>query len=73
MPVGNVVQNRDASTLFEVPLNLEKEGLAGMVLKTLKLPNPPADLTEWTNMVARYDAPTQEVHIALGRQVCCRA
>ena len=65
VPVGNVVQNRDASTLFEVPLNLEKEGLAGMVLKTLKLPNPPADLTEWTNMVARYDAPTREVHIAL--------
>ena len=65
VPVGNVVQNRDASTLFEVPLNLEKEGLAGMVLKTLKLDNPPADLTEWTNMVARYDAPTQEVHIAL--------
>lgn len=65
VPANHVIQNCDAATLFEVPLNLEKEGLADMVLQTLHLDNPPADLTEWRNMVARYDAPDKYVKIAL--------
>ncbi len=62
---GNVVQNQDAESLLEVPLLLEKEGLARMVCRELCLPDCPADLTEWLAMVERAHHPQGAVHIAL--------
>lgn len=62
---NNVVQNMDAKSLYEVPLMLEKEGLANMVCERLELKCGPADLTEWIQIVEREKHAKDTVKIAL--------
>ena len=62
---NNVVQNMDAESLYEVPLMLEKEGLANMVCERLELKCGPADLTEWIKIVEREKNAKDTVKIAL--------
>ncbi len=62
---GNVIQNLDVQCLYEVPLLLEKEGLARCVLAELGLSNPPADLTAWRAMTKSLRELTETVNIAL--------
>ena len=62
---NNVVQNMDAESLYEVPLMLEKEGLADMVCERLELKCGPVDLTEWINIVERERNAKDTVKIAL--------
>lgn len=46
-----VIQNKDSEILYEVPLELEREGLANVVCEKLKLKCQSPDLKEWTNIV----------------------
>jgi CTP synthase len=62
---SNVIQNLDADYLYEVPLMLEKEGLARAVLTELGLENRPANLDSWREMVKAHKALTKEIHVAL--------
>lgn len=48
-----VIQNLDAETLYEVPLMLEKEGLAEIACRKLEIDCPEPTLGEWTAMVDR--------------------
>lgn len=61
----NVIPNLTASTLYEVPLLLEREGLTDVVVRRLGLTCKIPDLTEWTAMVERAKNPTGKVEIAL--------
>jgi len=61
----NVVQNGDAPTIYKVPINLEKEGLALAVIARLKLDVQPLDLEEWEAIVERITSPRRHVKIAL--------
>lgn len=61
----NVLQNCDCSVLYEVPLMMEKEGLARAACKCLNLPCPEPDLAEWSAMVENLKHPQQEVTVAL--------
>jgi len=61
----SVIQNIDANHLYEVPLLLEKEGLAQLVLQKVKLENRKPDLTEWENMVSKIKNLKETVKIAL--------
>lgn len=47
----NVITNMDAETLYEVPLMLEKEGLATKVCHILNLRCQKPDLSEWKQVV----------------------
>ncbi len=60
-----VIQNATASTLYEVPLMLEREGLADVVCRKLELPFRKPDLAEWTAMVERIKNAHRRVQIAL--------
>lgn len=60
-----VIQNMDAEVLYEVPLMLEKEGLAEIVCKRLGLDCSAPDLTEWEEMVSRQKNLSKSVTIAL--------
>ena len=62
---GNVIQNSDVETLYDVPLMLEREGLADAVCKVLALENREADLTEWRTLTDRFKNPVKQVQIAL--------
>lgn len=61
----DVIQNLTAPSLYEVPLWLEKEGLADSVCHHLGLPDKKPDLNEWTEMVNRAKNADKTVTIGL--------
>lgn len=61
----DVIQNLTAPSLYEVPLWLEKEGLARAVCHHLGLPDSTPDLAEWTQMVERTKNAVRKVTIGL--------
>lgn len=65
IPGESVIQNMDAEVLYEVPLMLEKEGLASIVCKRLGLNCSEPDLKDWCDMVNRTKNCTNTVDIAL--------
>ena len=65
IPPENVIPNLTAGLLYEVPLMLEREGLADVVVRRLGLICHMPDLTEWATMVHRAKNPTGSVEIAL--------
>jgi CTP synthase len=60
-----VVESRDADTLYEVPLMLQKEGLDEIVVKHLGLDSGPADMTEWLALVNKVKNLTHKTRIAI--------
>jgi CTP synthase len=65
VPPGAVVQNGDAKTIYQVPLNLEGEGLADAVVRKLGLATNAPRLDEWGKIVERIMHPKHHVRIAL--------
>ncbi len=65
VPPRNVVQNGDAPTIYKVPLNLEREGLAEAVITRLRLEAKPLDLEGWESIVERIMHPRHHVKVAL--------
>ena len=65
VPTDHVMQNIDVETLYEAPLALEKEHLADIACKCLKLDNPTPDLSEWESMVNTIKHLSKDVTIAL--------
>ncbi len=65
IPVENAIPNLTAGLLYEVPLMLEREGLADVVVRRLGLICHMPDLTEWATMVHRAKHPSGTVEIAL--------
>ena len=51
IPSDCVIQNLDLDTLYEVPLELEKEGFAKIVCRRLGLKDNAPDLKSWSEMV----------------------
>lgn len=60
-----VIENRTASTIYEVPLIMESEGLDKIVLNKLNLPQAPPKLDEWRLMVHKIKNPDRSIKIAL--------
>lgn len=65
IPGNCVIQNMDAEVLYEVPLMLEKEGLADIVCRRLNLECHEPDLAEWKEMVEKQKNFKESVTIAL--------
>ncbi len=65
VPGSHVLQNLNASSIYEVPLMMEEEHLAQAVCDCLQLPCPEPDLSEWQEMVDRLQNPNKKVEIAL--------
>ena len=60
-----VIQNLTASTLYEVPLLLEKEGLCRVVCRKLGLNAGEPDMRHWHELVEQIHRATRSVTIAL--------
>ena len=65
IPVDHAIPNLTAPILYEVPLMLEREGLADVVVRRLGLICHAPDLTEWATMVHRAKNVHGTVTIAL--------
>ena len=61
----DVIQNLTAPSLYEVPLWLEKEGLADIVCEHLHLENRTPDLEDWNAMIDRIVNCNKKVTIGL--------
>jgi CTP synthase len=60
-----VVAARDVDTIYEVPLAFHEQGLDESVCKLLGLPQRPADLSRWEEIVRRVKAPRGRVRIGI--------
>ena len=62
---SEVIENMDASTIYEIPLMLEKQGLPQLVIEHLNLKCGDLDLSEWNEIVDRVKNPKGIIKIAL--------
>ncbi|MDQ2818414.1 MAG: CTP synthase [Candidatus Eremiobacteraeota bacterium] len=60
-----VVQSRDAQSIYQVPLNLEAEGLAEQVCRKFGFGDRPLDLEDWRAMVRSIQRPKDTISVAL--------
>jgi CTP synthase len=65
VPPECVVTCLDAGSIYEVPLNLEQEGLAVQAIELLQLEPRPLDITQWQTLVERMHRPIHTVEIAI--------
>jgi CTP synthase len=65
VPVEAVIPAEDASSIYEVPLRLECEGLAKQALHLLRLDARQPDLRDWQTLVERMKAPNRRIEIAI--------
>jgi CTP synthase len=65
VPVESIVNAPDASSIYEVPLIMERERLAEQAIELLELEQRIPDLSQWRTLVDRMYNSTQEVKIAL--------
>ena len=64
--LDSVIENLNASTIYEVPFLLKKENLDTVTLKKLGLPlREEPDLSVWKTFVSKLKDPNEEVRIAL--------
>lgn len=60
-----VIQNKNAASIYQVPLMMQEEGLDRIVLEKLNLQANESDMTEWRQMVEKITCPSKEVTIAI--------
>lgn len=60
-----VITAQDASSIYEVPLMMEREGLAQQALDLLHLDQRQPNLTQWQTLVERLYQPKHSVEIAI--------
>jgi len=60
-----VISAIDADTIYRIPILLNEQGLDDIVVDQLRLDVPPADLSEWKEVVEAITHPKEEVTIAM--------
>ena len=65
VPANHVLENLNASSIYEVPLMMEKEGLAQAVCECLDIPCPEPQLSDWYKLVDTIKTSKEKVKIAL--------
>jgi len=65
VPENSVISAIDADTIYRIPLLLNEQNLDDIVVEQLRLDVPPADLTEWKEVVDAITHPTNEVRVAI--------
>lgn len=64
LPKG-VITLPTVSSIYEVPLILEEEGLGDLVIESLRLPTSGRDMTKWRDMVEAINQPKETLPIAV--------
>ena len=60
-----VIENRTASTIYEVPLMMQQEGLDRIVLEKMEMKFDPSNMDTWEKMVFKINHPAKKVKIAV--------
>jgi CTP synthase len=62
---ADIISAPDVDYIYEVPLNLEAEGLGDRILRKFGFKARPRDLSDWQNLVKTIKNPRKEVKIAI--------
>jgi CTP synthase len=63
--LASVIPAKDAPNLYAIPLNLHEEGLDDLALEKLGLAAPPAELSEWRDLVSRMLKAKETARVAI--------
>ena len=65
LPIDRIISAPDIYSIYDVPVNFEKENLGATLLKTLGLPTRNKDLADWTALANRIKKINKEVTIGI--------
>ncbi|MFA5129488.1 MAG: CTP synthase [Patescibacteria group bacterium] len=65
VPESAVIASPDVSSIYQVPLNMLKEGAAECIRKTLKLPKRKIRMEAWQKLVRKMKTPSKPVRIGV--------
>lgn len=68
VPIENVISAPDIESIYDVPLNFERDKIGDMIERDLHMPKRATDLSEWRNFVIKTKkarSEGKEVHIAV--------
>jgi len=65
IPAENIISAPDIESIYEIPINFEKDGLSNRLLKLLSLRPRTTDLNDWRRMVERMRKADDIVPIAI--------
>ena len=60
-----VIENQTCSSIYEVPLMMQDQGLDDIVIKKLGLEDRPCDMTAWKEMVHKILNPSKDITVAI--------
>src|SRR5688572_9812385 len=60
-----VISAVDADDIYRIPMLLQEQGLDDIVVEKLKLEVPPADLSEWRQVVSSKLNPEAQINVAM--------
>ena len=60
-----VIECKDMKSIYEVPLALEEQNFASVVMKLLQVKERPADLKNWKKLVEKINNPKRTIKIAI--------
>ncbi len=64
--VDHIISAPDVESIYDVPLNFQKDNFGDLLLDSLKLPkDAPTDLSEWSDFVARIKKGGPEVRVGI--------
>ena len=62
---GAVIESRDVSTIYQIPLSLHEQGLDALLCRKLGLPETEVDLAHWSDLVQKVTDPPSRVRIGV--------
>ena len=65
IPKDNVISAPDIDSIYDVPLNFEKDKFGEMIVKALGLPNKKLDLSKWRSFANSVKNTKKEINIAV--------
>src|SRR3989344_1598581 len=65
VPIDHIISAPDVESVYDIPLNFEKDNLSGVLLKLLRLRPKQTDLATWRAMVERQKGASDEVRIGI--------
>ena len=65
IPSKNVISAPDVKSIYDIPLNFEKDGLGSILTDLLSLPKKKTNLTKWAEFVRKSKNGKKEVNIAV--------
>jgi len=65
LPVERIISAPDVYSIYDVPVNFEKENFGNILLKTIGLPSRQKDLADWTALANKIKKIKKEVRIGI--------